>query len=96
MNYRIKQIIPALGWYEASKNDNGDLYFDPLACWALLEIDHENEKEDLIVGVPGGRCYGISGYYPIPSDFVGYLSPDDFEIPGVKLRQGVLPRNAGA
>jgi hypothetical protein len=91
---KIRSIIPAVGWYEATKEDNGDLHFEPLACWALTENSDAQEVEDEIVGVTAGRIAG-SLDYTRPSNFVGYCAPSDFSDLGISLRQGIEPRNTG-
>jgi hypothetical protein len=92
--YKVLQIIDCEGWYAAFREDDGILYFDPLACWALLDIDEDGQKFQQVIGVRAADAASSEDYYPHAENFAGYCGPNDFSEIGVSLKQGVKPRNS--
>ena len=93
-NFKILQIISSDGWYGAFNEDGQKLYFEPLACWALLDIVEDGEKYQKVVGVTASSAAAPEEYYPLSDNFAGYCGPNDFSEFGVSLKQGVKPRNS--
>jgi hypothetical protein len=91
--YVIRQIMPCNAWYSAYK-ESGGFHFEPLICWALMDIKEDGLEFQRIVGVRASDAASPESYYPLPESFSGYCAPNDFEILGEKLRVGVKPRNA--
>ncbi len=47
MAAKILQIIPANDWY-GKYTEDGATFFEPLACWALVENDNGSEMVGLV------------------------------------------------
>lgn len=47
MAVKILQIIPATDWY-AKYEEEGTSFFEPIACWALLDKDGETVIEGMV------------------------------------------------
>ena len=68
---RIIQIIPAPDWY-ALYEEEGEEYWTPLACWALVDEDGETR----VVGLEAGERVVFCEENP---NFKGYISKEDLE-----------------
>ena len=58
MDYKILQLMPAVGWCVFYEEDGGEKFGEPIACFALIEEKnpHSDELYQLVVPmVPDGR-----------------------------------------
>jgi hypothetical protein len=91
-DWRIKQIIPAEGWFSAHRIDEG-FWFEPLACWAIINPNDPLQVKEILVGCSASDIAGDNCFYPHAGNFAGYCHSNDFSELGVALKQGVKPRN---
>ena len=73
---KFKQILSSTGWFAKFKEDDGSIFEQPLACWALISkpgVDEYNEpcEDDCIVGM---TCDGSAYLDDVESsNFDGYI-----------------------
>ena len=89
-------LSPANDWWAGYRDDDGSLYFRPLAVWAYVNVEYRKPgpgaERNQIIGITGVAVgqLDIRDASDNP-EFIGYFRSDQFNNVGVALKREFVP-----
>ena len=89
-------LSPANDWWGGYRDEDGSLYFHPIAVWAYVDVEYRKPNtgadRNLIVGM-SGRALGEQDIRDASDnpEFIGYFRSDQFVDAGISLKPQFIP-----